>query len=126
MLKLSTFFLSFTILIQSFNFDISDISSISVLVNHISEHLERGDNLGDFIDLHYGNKVKSHQDKDNEHQKLPFKHQHIDTNSLLFYVLNNDFINISDIESSIMVHNFNYKEPTSNLYIHRFLQPPQK
>jgi hypothetical protein len=126
MLKLSTFVLSFTILIQSFNFDVSDISNISVLTNHISDHLDRGDNLIDFIDLHYGNKLKSHQDKHSEHQKLPFKHQHIDNSSLLLYIINSDNLKINSIESTIMVHNFNYKEPTSNLYINRFFQPPQK
>ena len=118
--------MSFTILIQSFNFEVSDISNISVLANHISEHLDRGDNIVDFIDLHYGNKLKSHQDKDSEHKKLPFKHHHIDSNSHLLYILKSDTLNISSVKSFTMVHNFNYKEPTSNSYINRFFQPPQK
>jgi hypothetical protein len=126
MLKLTTYFLSFTILIQSFDFEMNDISKFSILADHISEHLDKGDNFVDFIDLHYGNKVKSHQNQDKEHKNLPFKHQHIDFQSQLVYVINTFHINIPLIENSFMVNNFNYKELTSNLYINRFFQPPQK
>jgi len=124
--KLTAFILSFTILAQSASFDIIDITKFSTFITHINNHIEEGDDFADFIDLHYGNKIDLHQNKHKEHKELPFKHQHIDSNFQFVFVLDTYNLNISSTENRFKLNNFNYKEPTSNLYINNFFQPPQK
>ncbi|SFS33077.1 hypothetical protein [Lutibacter maritimus] len=123
--KIGAFILSFTILFQSFNFEIDDVYKLPTLINHITCHIENGDNFGNFIDLHYGNKSNSHQEKHKEHKDLPFKHQHSDSHMQLF-VMNNLKLNVSNLEIGFNTKNFIYKEPTSNQFTNNFLQPPQK
>ena len=126
MFKLTAFILSFTILAQSASFDIIDITKFSTFFTHINNHIDEGDDFADFIDLHYGNKIDLHQNKHKEHKELPFKHQHIDSNFQFVFVLYSHNLNISSPENRFKLNNFNYKEPTSNLYINNFFQPPQK
>jgi len=124
--KLTVFILSFTILAQSASFDIIDITKFSTFFTHINNHIDEGDDFADFIDLHYGNKIDLHQNKHKEHKELPFKHQHIDSNFQFVFVLDTYNLNISSPEDRFKLNNFNYEEPTSNLYINNFFQPPQK
>jgi len=124
--KLTAFILSFTILAQSASFDIIDITKFSTFFTHINNHIDDGDDFADFIDLHYGNKIDLHQNKHKEHKELPFKHQHIDSNFQFVFVLDTYNLNISSPEDRFKLNNFNYEEPTSNLYINNFFQPPQK
>ena len=126
MFKLTVFILSFTILAQSASFDIIDITKFSTFFTHINNHIDEGDDFADFIDLHYGNKIDLHQNKHKEHKELPFKHQHIDSNLQFVFVLDTYNLNISSPEDRFKLNNFNYEEPTSNLYINNFFQPPQK
>jgi hypothetical protein len=126
MSKIGAFMISFTILFQSFNFEIGDMYKLPTFINHISSHIENGDNFADFIDLHYGNKTNSHQEKHKEHKDLPFKHQHSNAHVQLLFVLSNIKINVSIPEISFNIKNFSYKEPYSNQYTHNFFQPPQK
>ena len=126
MFKLTAFILSFTILAQSASFDIIDITKFSTFFTHINNHIDEGDDFADFIDLHYGNKIDLHQNKHKEHKELPFKHQHIDSNFQFVFVLDTYNLNISSPEDRFKLNNFNYEEPTSNLYINNFFQPPQK
>ena len=126
MFKLTAFILSFTILAQSASFDIIDITKFSTFFTHINNHIDDGDDFADFIDLHYGNKIDLHQNKHKEHKELPFKHQHIDSNFQFVFVLDTYNLNISSPEDRFKLNNFNYEEPTSNLYINNFFQPPQK
>jgi len=124
--KLTAFILSFTILAQSASFDIIDITKFSTFFTHINNHIDDGDDFADFIDLHYGNKIDLHQNKHKEHKELPFKHQHIDSNFQFVFVLDTYNLNISSPEDRFKLNNFNHEEPTSNLYINNFFQPPQK
>ena len=126
MFKLTAFILSFTILAQSASFDIIDITKFSTFFTHINNHIDDGDDFADFIDLHYGNKIDLHQNKHKEHKELPFKHQHIDSNFQFVFVLDTYNLNISSPEDRFKLNNFNHEEPTSNLYINNFFQPPQK
>ncbi len=126
MAKLGGGILSFTMLFQSFNFEVDDMYGIPTFINHVSEHIESGDDFADFIDLHYGNKTTSHQDKHTDHKDLPFKHQHSDSHVQLLFVLSNLKLDISIPEIGFTTKNFSYKEPTSNQYINNFFQPPQK
>ena len=86
--KIGAIILSFTILFQSFSFEPGDVYNFSTFINHVSSHIESGDNFADFIDLHYGDKANSHQNKHKEHQDLPFKHQHVDSQMQLVFVFN--------------------------------------
>jgi hypothetical protein len=124
--KIGALLLSFTILFQSFNFDFNDIYKLPTFVNHIKCHIENGDNFSDFMDLHYGAKSTTHQNKHKEHQNLPFKHQHIDAHSLLVYVLNQVNYKLNLREVNLVSKNFNYSEPFSIQFIYSFFQPPQK
>lgn len=124
--KTGAFILSFTILFQSFSFEAGDVYNFSTFINHVNSHIKNGDNFADFIDLHYGNKANSHQDKHKEHPDLPFKHHHVDSQMQLAFVLNNLNLDLNVKEIGFENRNFNYKEPFSNQYIYNFFQPPQK
>lgn len=124
--KIGAIILSFTILFQSFSFEPGDVYNFSTFINHVSSHIESGDNFADFIDLHYGDKANSHQNKHKEHQDLPFKHQHVDSQMQLVFVFNSLNIDLYMKEMGFENKNFNYKEPFSNQYTYNFFQPPQK
>ena len=50
-MKLGAILLSFTILFQSFNFEINDVFKFSTLIDHLSSHIDEGDDVADFLDL---------------------------------------------------------------------------
>lgn len=124
--KLLALILSFTILIQSFNFDIGDINKIPILVDHFLTHIESGDSIDDFFSMHYGAKTVHHQNDHKEHEKLPFKHQHFDSHFQMVYILceYKNPIELKEIE--LNRNNFTYKEPFSKLFLDNLFQPPQK
>ena len=124
--KIGALIISFTILFQSFNFEFEDVNKFPVFFNHISSHIESGDSFSDFIDLHYGNKLKDHKDKHKEHKQLPFKHQHLDSCSQLVFVLNDLKFDINFSETGFVYKYFLYKESSTNKCIYSFFQPPQK
>ena len=126
MSQIGAFILSFTILFQSFNFEIDDTYKLPTLINHISNHIDNDDNFADFIDLHYGNKSNSHQEKHKEHKNLPFKHQHLDSHVQLLFLINDFKFDVSHPVKGFSTKNFIYKEPSSNQFTNNFLQPPQK
>lgn len=118
--------MSFSILSQSFVLEINDISKFPTLLKHLVCHYEDGDNLADFMDLHYGNNIKTHESKHNEHKDLPFKHQHSDNHFQLVYVVNFNNLEITSSEKSYESKNFHYIKTFSNTHINRLFQPPQK
>lgn len=123
--KIAAFILSFVILFQSLSFEIADFSKLPTLVNHISEHFKSGDNLFDFVEMHYGVKLENHQNEHNEHKELPFKHQHLDSHFQFAFVIcfhQYPFESIEDIPES---NNFNYNEPLTTLVVNNFFQPPK-
>ena len=98
--KIAAFILSFIILFQSLSVDLQDFNKIPALLNHISCHLKSGDNLADFIEMHYGNFQVAFVVY---FQQYPFK----------------------TIESIPEKNNFNYTEPLSSLVVNNFFQPPK-
>jgi len=126
MIKISTIILSFTILFQSLDFKIGDFKELPTLIDHLASHLETGDSLSDFISLHYGSLSNKHKTKHKEHQKLPFKHQNLDSHFQLDYFLQANNIEIFSSEITFEKRKFTYKEPSVNLFANRFFQPPQK
>lgn len=124
--KLSAILMSFTILFQSFGLEYNDIAKFPTLLFHMSSHIEEGDSLGDFMNLHYGTNVETHQNKHNEHKELPFKHQHSDAHLQLVYVLNFSSLEINTFEKQFENKNYYYTKSFSNSYPNRLFQPPQK
>lgn len=124
--KVTTVILSFTILIQSLNFDIGDFNKIPILLDHFMCHIESGDNIDDFFSMHYGAKFVKHKNDHKEHEKLPFKHQHLDSHFQNVYILTENTIQIELKETILSDHNFKYKESFSKLFSDNLFQPPQK
>jgi hypothetical protein len=123
--KVATVILSFTILIQSFSFDIGDLNKIPVLVDHFMCHIESGDSIDGFFSMHYGAKTVNHQNDHKEHEKLPFKHQHLDSHFQIDYILC-EYNNPIELKETILNNNnFTYKEPSSKLFSDNLFQPPQ-
>jgi len=124
--KILVFILSFTILIQSFNFQLEDITKVPTLMNHIADHFESGDSFMDFISMHYGSQYEIHKTKHKEHQKLPLKQYLLD---LHFHVY------ISESTKNLIINSFkethlekkisNYTEPFSSLFSTEIFQPPK-
>lgn len=126
MTKIIAIILSFTILFQSFNFDFEDFNKIPDLVEHISSHLNNGDTFAEFIAMHYGIEVNSHEQDHKEHKELPFKQQYLDSHFQVVFILCAHNYPIKFSEIKLKTTNFTYKEPTTNLFINNFFQPPQK
>ncbi|EAR01170.1 hypothetical protein [Maribacter sp. HTCC2170] len=79
MAKFFSISLSFLILFQSFNLDLTDLAHIDELIEHAQFHSEKyGDNFFVFISKHYGEMEKEHkaehQEEKDEHEELPFNH----------------------------------------------------
>lgn len=117
--------LSITILFQSSNFEIKDIHKIPMLVSHIISHVEAGDSFSDFISMHYGKQANMHKNEHKEHRKLPFKDKQLETHFQHVYTLLSQEIYTTFKEIQYKEHEFAYNEPTSNLFVNSFLQPPQ-
>ena len=125
MFKLSSIFLSFMILIQSFHFDLEDFPGLVVLANHIAFHLEEGEGFSEFISQHYGSHSNEHIDKHEEHEDLPFKHQHLGTQiNLVFIIYNENYL--FQLEEEVFSSTlFLYKERLTKLFEINFFQPPR-
>ncbi|PWK20308.1 hypothetical protein [Xanthomarina spongicola] len=125
--KLIAITYSFLILVQSFNFSFEDFSKLSVLLEHAEYHQENyGDSFLDFISEHYGESKFAHGNNHEEHEDLPFKHQHqtcAHTNAaftlptLNFTLEYQPFIEIPC--------NFYYKESSSLFEKSSVFQPPK-
>ncbi|MDV7188340.1 hypothetical protein R3X25_13690 [Lutibacter sp. TH_r2] len=125
MSKIAVIFLSFIVLIQSFNLDLTDAPKIPVLVDHLVTHIQQGESLGEFIIQHYGSDIDIHKNKHKEHQNLPFKHRHLDTHFHLdFIICNNNYP--LQLKDEIFVNSrFLYCEQPIKLFETNFFQPPK-
>lgn len=79
MAKFFSILLSFLVLFQSFNLDLSDLAHIDELIEHAQFHSDKyGDNFLVFISKHYGDLEKEHkadhQEEKEDHEELPFTH----------------------------------------------------
>lgn len=124
--KLTVVILSFTILFQSFSFEVTDFSKMSSLVDHLTKHVDSGDSYTDFISMHYGSEANSHKNEHKEHRELPFKHKHLESHFQYMYKLFSNDILISFKEITYKENKFSYAEPTSISFVNNLLQPPQK
>lgn len=128
MSKILAFTYSFLILFQSLNISFEDISKFSALIEHAQYHKEIfGDSFVQFLDEHYGNSGIAHSHSNsNDHEKLPFKHDHQSCHHL-----NNAFTinsNIFQFEEQAFVEipfNYFYKETYSLFEKPSIFQPPK-
>jgi len=125
MKKIGIIILSFLILNQSVYFDLDDLIKFPALFSHLSSHIEKGDSLGNFISLHYGKKVKSHENKHQEHRKLPFKNQQIENHYHSIFTINrNSFQNRLTVVQ-FNNKNFSYKDILTTQLTEKIFQPPK-
>ena len=126
MTKIFAIILTFAILFQSFSLEIEDFNKFPTLIDHISCHLKSGDSFADFITLHYGSDFNNHEQEHKEHKELPFKHQHADAHYHIVYIICNNNYAIKNSAVIDISKNFTYNEPSTNLYVNNFFQPPQR
>ncbi|MCF6181354.1 hypothetical protein [Lutibacter sp.] len=126
MKKVLVTILSFTILFQSFNFQLEDITKIPTLVNHIADHFENGDSFMDFISMHYGSQYEIHKTKHKEHQKLPLKQYLLDLHFQVYIsVYTKNLVVNSFKEINLDKKVYAYTELSSNFLLTKIFQPPK-
>lgn len=77
MSKIVAILYSTLILFQSFNISFEDISKFDKLLEHAEYHQQMyGDSFFEFLSEHYGDEAVSHSNEHDEHDDLPFKHNH--------------------------------------------------
>ena len=129
-MKIPSLIVAIIVLFQSSNFEIMDINKVSNFINDINCHIQEGESFAEFIADHYKNNSEPHEHKGDfhehdDHGELPFKHQHLENHiQLVFVFFSNDFeANIE--ENMALDNNFNYIEPSSNLFSDSLFQPPR-
>lgn len=127
MQKLFAISFSFLMLIQSFNVGAEDISKISVLFEHAQFHQETyGDSFIQFLAEHYGETVDDHENDHEEHQDLPFKHQHQSCSHLnIDFMIQTHTFELGYESFTEIPFNFFYKESTSLFEKPSIFQPPK-
>ena len=126
MFKSLAVILSFTILFQSVSMQLGDFDKISNLFNHLSQYFEKGDSLTDFIEMHYGCELNNHKNEHKEHQKLPFKHQNLESHIQLVFIPSTFTSRNLQVEISSKAIGFNYCEPLAHLFSNYIFQPPRQ
>lgn len=124
--KLVAIVYSVLILTQSFNFSLEDLSKLNTLMAHAEFHQERyGDSFSDFISEHYGDAKFHHETEHEEHEDLPFKHQHCCTHIALSFTLPNVDFTLDHPMFIEIPCNFFYKESISLFEKPSVFQPPK-
>lgn len=128
MSKLLALTYSFLILFQSLNINFEDISNFSALIEHAQYHKENfGDSFFQFLDEHYGDsKITHSHGSNNDHEKLPFKHDHQTCHHLngVFTIHSNTF-QLKKEEFIEIPFNFFYKDSYSRFEKATIFQPPK-
>ena len=93
-------------------------------MEHASFHQEQyGDSFFEFISEHYGEEFKNHSNEHEEHEDLPFKHDH-QTPSI--FMLNSLSFQLKKAINVVVHKNFFYKEPHSLFEKPSVFQPPKQ
>ncbi|MBD0831007.1 hypothetical protein [Aestuariibaculum sediminum] len=128
MSRLTVILFSFLILLQSIDINFNDLLKFDALIEHAQYHKQvHGDNFFQFIAEHYGNTAANHDDKPDEHKKLPFKEHHhvlchLNSPLILTQQFSYNIKNTEVIESPV---NFFYKESVSIFEKPSVFQPPK-
>lgn len=132
MTKIVSIVISFLVLIQSFQFAISELMEIDELMEHAEFHAnEYGDSFLVFLSKHYG-ELKAEHDKTNlqdkkEHEELPF--QHGSHAPLLSVFVMADTVFYSTTSLTLQVYkqsNYHYQDSLSTLKKEALFQPPKQ
>jgi len=127
MSKLLAILFSALILVQSSNISFEDLSKLNVLLEHANYHQEiYGDSFFEFLAEHYGEDMLQHENDHQEHEELPFKHQH-DCTHLTFDFTEIQMFNFDNNQHSFIQipFNFFYKETSSLFEKPSVFQPPK-
>ena len=127
MQKLFAIVFSFLVLFQSLNIGVEDMSRISNLLDHAEYHQDTyGDSFVQFLAEHYGDLKDDHDNDHEEHEDLPFKHQHQTcahtSVAFTFDIIEFDFTHEPFTE---IPFNFFYKESVSLFEKPSVFQPPR-
>ena len=131
MKAITTAFLSVFILAQSFNVSFGDFLHLQDLVVHYQYHQETfGDDVFTFVNKHYGELKeqhnKEHQEEREDHEKLPFEHQHSCTHTVIALLNQNDNLpELKAIPTDQVSANFGYQESYSLFSASGIFQPPR-
>ena len=126
MAKLFSILFSFLIFFQTVIPTAEDLGKIAALIEHAKFHSqEYGDDFFEFIALHYGDLKKEHNSKHQEHDNLPFKHQHSIVCHQAPFIISHFFVCIENTISYQIPFKFFYKESSSLFEKHTLLQPPK-
>jgi|JI102314A2RNA_FD_contig_31_5191104_length_523_multi_4_in_0_out_0_1 hypothetical protein len=74
MKNLTLIFVSSLILLQSMQIHPSDVIWLGDMCTHVQKHLKEGNDVLEFVSLHFGKKSAQHLPLDNHHKHLPFHH----------------------------------------------------
>lgn len=122
--------LSFLVFFQSVGIGISDVFMLTDLVEHAKFHSdEYGDDFLTFFEKHYGalkaEHDKSHQEENNDHDKLPFQHNNCNHLLTEVIVIGYEFpLKKTEILYS-QEHHFYYSDFYSFLNRSNIFQPPR-
>lgn len=132
MQKIATAFLSLFILIQSFNISFGDFLHFQDLINHYEYHQNTfGDDVYTFINKHYG-ELKSehnreHQEEREDHEKLPFEHQHSCVHTINAFFSQNESQAIPKIVPVDQTTSYSEYHNSYSYALHSSIfQPPRK
>ena len=128
MSKIVAFTYSFLILFQSLNISFEDISKFSALIEHAQYHKAIfGDSFFQFLDEHYGDSSIAHGHANtNDHEKLPFKHDHQRCQHLnSVFTINSNIFQFEEEEFMEIPFNYFYKETHSLFEKPSIFQPPK-
>ncbi|RXG14392.1 hypothetical protein DSM03_101512 [Leeuwenhoekiella aestuarii] len=131
MSKLVTSILSIMLLTQSFNLSFGDFLHLEDLVNHYEYHQETfGDDVFSFLNKHYGELKAAHnlehQEEREDHEKLPFEHQHCCIHSVVAFLTDFELLpEPKTIPLDQTTSNFAYRDSYSFSLVNSIFQPPK-
>lgn len=127
MSKMFAILFSTLILVQSSNIGFEDFSKLNVLLEHARYHQDTyGDSFFEFLSEHYGEDMRQHENDHQEHEELPFKHQHDCTHIAFDFTVNKHFYLSSSNQDLFQIpSNFFYKESSSLFEKPSVFQPPK-
>ena len=130
-MKLTIWFLSSLLLLQSTSIGVADVLRIDQLIEHAQLHQqEYGDSLWVFLSKHYGELQQEHMGEhphnSKDHSQLPFHHNgcvHMTFVALIHEVPNTHLGKIAGSDQE--KQGYHYQEPRSNRFVSGIFQPPK-
>lgn len=131
MTRLTSILLSSLMLLQSFNFAVSDLIQLDELLEHATYHRQQfGDSFLTFLSKHYGDQQERHQQDHREeqpdHEQLPFQQipQHISGHSQFYMPGRLHWESLQD-NGETQSHNFFYLSGSPVVHTDGIFQPPR-